>query len=96
MSSIWIYSLFSKQSDKLTCIALLLPETIETTTTLTKIIILLPCYFSRRLSGRLAARAMAECKNENARRKLDYGNEGKKTPKVNGSILKHKRTVRIY
>ncbi|XP_026494639.2 protein regulator of cytokinesis 1-like [Vanessa tameamea] len=48
----------------------------------------------RRISGRLAARAVAEGKGEHAKRKLDYGGEGKKTPKatVNGSILKHKRT----
>ncbi|XP_046968123.1 protein regulator of cytokinesis 1-like [Vanessa cardui] len=48
----------------------------------------------RRISGRLAARAVAEGKGEHAKRKLDYGAEGKKTPKatVNGSILKHKRT----
>ncbi|XP_004928222.1 protein regulator of cytokinesis 1 [Bombyx mori] len=46
----------------------------------------------RRISGRLAARAVVEGKGDHAKRKLDYGNEGKKTPKVNGSILKHKRT----
>ncbi|CAH0726950.1 unnamed protein product, partial [Brenthis ino] len=48
----------------------------------------------RRISGRLAARAVTEIKGEHAKRKLDYGAEGKKTPKatVNGSILKHKRT----
>ncbi|KAJ0176179.1 hypothetical protein K1T71_008353 [Dendrolimus kikuchii] len=48
----------------------------------------------RRISGRLAARVVAEGKTENAKRKLDYGGEGKKTPKmtVNGSTLKHKRT----
>ncbi|XP_053608737.1 protein regulator of cytokinesis 1-like [Plodia interpunctella] len=46
----------------------------------------------RRISGRLAARVVAEGKPENAKRKLDYGGDGKKTPKVNGSILKHKRT----
>ncbi|XP_047534246.1 protein regulator of cytokinesis 1-like [Vanessa atalanta] len=48
----------------------------------------------RRISGRLAARAVAEGKGEHAKRKLDYGGEGKKTPKAtfNGSILKHKRT----
>ncbi|CAH1636958.1 unnamed protein product [Spodoptera littoralis] len=44
----------------------------------------------RRISGRLAARAVAEGKD--AKRKLDYGGELRKTPKVNGSILKHKRT----
>ncbi|KAJ8720151.1 hypothetical protein PYW07_012194 [Mythimna separata] len=44
----------------------------------------------RRISGRLAARVVAEGKD--AKRKLDYGSELKKTPKVNGSILKHKRT----
>ncbi|XP_026730469.1 protein regulator of cytokinesis 1-like isoform X1 [Trichoplusia ni] len=45
----------------------------------------------RRISGRLAARAVAEGKD--AKRKLDYG-DVRKTPKatVNGSILKHKRT----
>ncbi|RVE46981.1 hypothetical protein evm_008365 [Chilo suppressalis] len=45
----------------------------------------------RRISGRLAARVVAEGKPENAKRKLDYG---LRTPKatVNGSILKHKRT----
>lgn len=38
---------------------------------------------------------MTECKAEHAKRRLDYGNDHKKTPKatVNGSILKHKRTV---
>ncbi|XP_068628055.1 protein regulator of cytokinesis 1-like [Battus philenor] len=48
----------------------------------------------RRLSGRLAARAVAEGKGDHAKRKLDYGGEQKKTPKicVNASILKHKRT----
>ncbi|XP_050344402.1 protein regulator of cytokinesis 1-like [Nymphalis io] len=48
----------------------------------------------RRISGRLAARAVAEGKGELAKRKLDYGGDGKKTPKatVNGNILKHKRT----
>ncbi|XP_013196706.1 protein regulator of cytokinesis 1 [Amyelois transitella] len=46
----------------------------------------------RRVSGRLAARIVAEGKPENAKRKLDYGGDGKKTPRVNGSILKHKRT----
>ncbi|KAH9644459.1 hypothetical protein HF086_009843 [Spodoptera exigua] len=45
---------------------------------------------NRRISGRLAARAVAEGKD--AKRKLDYGGELRKTPKVNGSILKHKRT----
>ncbi|XP_050668586.1 protein regulator of cytokinesis 1-like [Leptidea sinapis] len=47
----------------------------------------------RRLSGRLAARVVAEGKAENAKRKLNYGEEGKKTPKitVQASILKHKR-----
>lgn len=49
----------------------------------------------RRISGRLAARAVAEGKgtSDHAKRKLDYG-ESKRTPKatVNGSILKHKRT----
>lgn len=44
----------------------------------------------RRISGRLAAGAVAEGKD--AKRKLDYGGELRKTPKVNGSILKHKRT----
>lgn len=48
-------------------------------------------YGDRRISGRLAARAVAEGKD--AKRKLDYGGELRKTPKVNGSILKHKRTV---
>ncbi|CAH2041512.1 unnamed protein product, partial [Iphiclides podalirius] len=48
----------------------------------------------RRISGRLAARAVVEGKGDHAKRKLDYGGELKKTPKatVNGSILKHKRT----
>ncbi|XP_045452019.1 protein regulator of cytokinesis 1-like [Melitaea cinxia] len=49
----------------------------------------------RRISGRLAARVVAEGKgiSDHAKRKLDYG-ESKRTPKatVNGSILKHKRT----
>ncbi|VVD05062.1 unnamed protein product [Leptidea sinapis] len=36
----------------------------------------------RRLSGRLAARVVAEGKAENAKRKLNYGEEGKKTPKI--------------
>ncbi|CAG9583143.1 unnamed protein product [Danaus chrysippus] len=46
----------------------------------------------RRISGRLAARAVVDSKGDHAKRKLDYG-EGKRTPKatVNGSILKHKR-----
>lgn len=48
----------------------------------------------RRISGRLAARAVGEMKPELVKRKLDYGNEAKKTPKatVSGNILKHKRT----
>ncbi|XP_028160388.1 uncharacterized protein LOC114352848 [Ostrinia furnacalis] len=46
----------------------------------------------RRISGRLATRAIVESKGDHAKRKLDYGGELKKTPKVNGSILKHKRT----
>ncbi|XP_063828858.1 protein regulator of cytokinesis 1-like [Ostrinia nubilalis] len=46
----------------------------------------------RRISGRLATRAIVETKGDHAKRKLDYGGELKKTPKVNGSILKHKRT----
>ncbi|XP_030023185.1 protein regulator of cytokinesis 1 [Manduca sexta] len=47
----------------------------------------------RRISGRLAARAVVESKGDHAKRKLDYGGDVKKTPKlaVNGSILKHKR-----
>ncbi|XP_026330687.1 protein regulator of cytokinesis 1-like [Hyposmocoma kahamanoa] len=44
----------------------------------------------RRVSGRLAARAVAEGKGDYVKRKLDY-NGLVKTPKVNGSILKHKR-----
>ncbi|KAG7302185.1 hypothetical protein JYU34_013657 [Plutella xylostella] len=48
----------------------------------------------RRVSGRLAARAMEN--SAVVKRKLDYGgdNNNKRTPKatVNGSILKHKRT----
>ena len=48
-------------------------------------------FYARRISGRLAARVVAEGKD--AKRKLDYGGELRKTPKVNGSILKHKRTV---
>lgn len=47
------------------------------------------------MSGRLAARAMEN--SAVVKRKLDYGgdNNNKRTPKatVNGSILKHKRTV---
>ncbi|KAM3962039.1 protein regulator of cytokinesis 1 [Aphomia sociella] len=46
----------------------------------------------RRISGRLAARVVLEGKGDHAKRKLDYGGDLKKTPKVNGSILKHKRT----
>ncbi|CAB3255572.1 unnamed protein product [Arctia plantaginis] len=48
----------------------------------------------RRISGRLAARVVAEGRlGPEAKRKLDYGGDPKKTPKtVNGSILKHKRT----
>ncbi|CAG4996679.1 unnamed protein product [Parnassius apollo] len=47
----------------------------------------------RRISGRLAARGV-EGKGDCAKRKLDYGGEMKKTPKVtvSGNILKHKRT----
>ncbi|XP_059061981.1 protein regulator of cytokinesis 1-like [Achroia grisella] len=45
----------------------------------------------RRISGRLAARVVAEGKVDHSKRKLDFG-DLKKTPKVNGSILKHKRT----
>lgn len=51
-------------------------------------------YFYRRISGRLAARAVVEGKGDYVKRKLDY-NGLVKTPKVNGSILKHKRRVRI-
>lgn len=48
----------------------------------------------RRISGRLVARAVAGGKlGPEVKRKLDYGSDGRKTPKtVNGSILKHKRT----
>ncbi|XP_052750360.1 protein regulator of cytokinesis 1-like [Galleria mellonella] len=45
----------------------------------------------RRVSGRLAARIVTEGKVDHSKRKLDFG-DLKKTPKVNGSILKHKRT----
>ncbi|XP_034832792.1 protein regulator of cytokinesis 1-like [Maniola hyperantus] len=51
----------------------------------------------RRISGRLAAKALVDNKTERAKRKLDYdGPSNKKTPqpKANGSILKHKRTSR--
>ncbi|XP_049874846.1 protein regulator of cytokinesis 1-like [Pectinophora gossypiella] len=46
----------------------------------------------RRISGRLAAKALSD-KGQNVRKKLDYEADAKKTPKlaVNGSILKHKR-----
>ncbi|XP_052742117.1 protein regulator of cytokinesis 1 [Bicyclus anynana] len=49
----------------------------------------------RRISGRLAAKALSEHKTERAKRKLDY-DSNKKTPqpKANGSILKYKRTSR--
>ncbi|KAL4718825.1 hypothetical protein ACJJTC_018416 [Scirpophaga incertulas] len=48
----------------------------------------------RRISGRLAARAVAEVNGELLKRKLDYNREQYKIPKifVNGSILRHKRT----
>ncbi|CAH0755115.1 unnamed protein product [Diatraea saccharalis] len=46
----------------------------------------------RRISGRLAARAVAEGKPELAKRKLEYGSTGRTPKTVNGSILKHKRT----
>ncbi|XP_061718319.1 protein regulator of cytokinesis 1-like isoform X2 [Cydia pomonella] len=49
----------------------------------------------RRVSGRLATKAIvakAESHGATVKRKLEYGADAPKTPKVNGSILKHKRS----
>ncbi|KAI8432138.1 hypothetical protein MSG28_004620 [Choristoneura fumiferana] len=50
---------------------------------------------TRRVSGRLATKALvvkAESNGATVKRKLEYGGDTQKTPKANGSILKHKRT----